>query len=159
MRSAGLDLQPWIDKDLLLCHASRPSLGGLEMHLALMLKAIQDEGPSVVVVDPLSSLLTNGIGYQSAGMMLRLVDYIKNQGVTALFLSLQEGEEPSDMHISSIMDTWIVVRNVRSDTELSRRLHIVKARGMAHSHHIRRMEITNTGVRLTDASDTSQEFQ
>ena len=90
--------------------------------------------------------------------MLRLVDYLKNQGVTALFLSLQEGEEPSDMHISSIMDTWIVVRNVRSDMELSRRLHIVKARGMAHSSQVRRMEITSAGVRLTDPPGTFQEL-
>jgi len=152
MRSAGIDLQPWIDKGVLVCHASRPSLGGLEMHLSLMLKAIQEERPSVVIVDPLSSLLTSGAGYQSAGMMLRLVDYVKSLGVTALFLSLQEGEDPSDMHISSIMDTWIVVRNIRSDTELSRRLHIVKARGMAHSSQVRLMTITHAGVRLQDQS-------
>ncbi len=134
MRSAGIELQPWIDKKLLECHASRPSLGGLEMHLSLMLKAIQDFGPTVVIVDPLSSLLTSGVPcYQSAGMMLRLVDYLKSKNVTTLFLSLQEGEEPSQMHISSIMDTWIVVRNVQSDTALARRLHVVKARGMAHS--------------------------
>jgi circadian clock protein KaiC len=160
MRSAGIDLQPYIDKGLLQCHASRPSLGGLEMHLALMLKAIQDFSPVVVIVDPISSLLTSGTGYQSAGMMLRLVDYIKSKNVTALFLSLQGAEERTDMHVSSIMDTWIVVRNVHSDIELSRRLHIVKARGMAHSNQVRRMEITSAGVRLTDCSagsDASRE--
>jgi len=150
MRSAGIELQPWIDKGLLSCHASRPSLGGLEMHLAVTLKAIQDFGPAVVIVDPLSSLLASGIGYQSAGMMLRLVDFLKSKNVTALFVSLQEGEEPSQMHISSIMDTWIVVRNVRSDTELSRRLHVVKARGMAHSSRVQQMEITSKGVRLAN---------
>jgi circadian clock protein KaiC len=155
MRSAGIDLQPYIDKGLLQCHASRPSLGGLEMHLALMLKAIRDFSPAVVIVDPLSSLLASGTGYQSAGMMLRLVDYIKSKNVTALFLSLQNEEDHTEMHISSIMDTWIVVRNVRSDVELSRRLHIVKARGMAHSNQVRRMEITSAGVRLTDYSPGS----
>ena len=152
MRSAGIELQPWIDQGLLECHASRPSLGGLEMHLAVILKAIQDFSPSVVIVDPLSSLLASGTGYQSAAMMLRLVDYIKSKNVTALFLSLQETEEPSQMHISSIMDTWIVVRNPQIDTELKRRLHVVKARGMAHSNQVRRMEITSRGVRLTDLS-------
>jgi circadian clock protein KaiC len=102
MRSAGIDLQPYIDKGLLQCHASRPSLGGLEMHLALMLKAIRDFSPAVVIVDPLSSLLASGTGYQSAGMMLRLVDYIKSKNVTALFLSLQNEEDHTEMHISSI---------------------------------------------------------
>jgi circadian clock protein KaiC len=149
MRSAGVELQPWIDQGLLECHASRPSLGGLEMHLALMLKAIQDFDPNVVIVDPISSLLASGAGYQSSGMMLRLVDYIKSKNITALFLSLQEADEPSQMHISSIMDTWIVVRNTQSDTELNRRLHVVKARGMAHSNQVRRMDISSRGVRLS----------
>jgi circadian clock protein KaiC len=103
-----------------------------------------------VVVDPFSALLVSGTGYQTAFMALRLVDYLKTHGVTALFLSLQAAEDPTSLHISSIMDTWIVVRNVRSETDLSRRLHIVKARGMAHSSRVRRMEITSTGVRLTD---------
>lgn len=150
MRSIGIDLQPSIDNALLQCHASRPSLGGLEMHLAVILKAVHDFQPAVVIVDPLSSLLASGAGNQTAGMVLRLVDYLKTLGVTALFLSLQGSEEPSSLHISSIMDTWILVRNVRSDTELSRRLHIVKARGMAHSSQVRRMDITSAGVRLTD---------
>ena len=145
MRSAGIDLQPWMDKGLLECHASRPSLGGLEMHLALMIKAIQDFNPKVVIIDPLSSLVASGIGYQSAGMMLRLVDYLKSRNVTALFLSLQDSEAPSQVHISSIMDTWIVVRNVQTDAELTRHLYVVKARGMAHSNRVRCMQITDRG--------------
>ena len=160
MRSAGIELQPWIDKGLLECHASRPSLWGLEMHLAVMIKAIQDFSPTVVIIDPLSSLMASGTGYQSAGMMLRLVDYLKSRNVTALFLSLQDNEVPSQMHVSSIMDTWIVVRNVQTDAEFTRRLHVVKARGMAHSNRVRRMQITDRGVRLTDLSpshDASEE--
>ena len=113
------------------------------MHLALMLKAVRDFRPAAVIVDPLSSLLAIGAGYQSAFMALRLIDYMKTHGVTALYLSLQDAEDRTSLHISSIMDTWIVVRNMRSDTDLSRRLHIVKARGMAHSNQVRRMEITN----------------
>ena len=149
MRSAGIDLQPWIDKGLLRCQSSRPSLGGLEMQLALMLKAVQDFRPATVIVDPLSALLASGAGYQAAVMAVRLVDYLKTHGVTALYLSLQGSEDPTSLNISSIMDTWIVVRNMRSDKDLTCRLHIVKARGMAHSNQVRRMEITNSGVRLT----------
>lgn len=150
MRSAGIDLQPWVDQGLLRIQSSRPSLGGLEMHLALMLKAVRDFSPSAVVVDPLTALIASGLHYQTTSMAVRLADYLKSNMVTALYLSLQEQDGSSGLDISSIMDTWIVVRNERSDSELSRRLHIVKARGMEHSSAVRRMEITGSGVRLVD---------
>ena len=92
LRSAGIDLQPWIDKGLLRCQASRPSLGGLEMHLALMLKAVKDFCPAAVIVDPFSALLASGSGNQTAFMALRLVDYLKTQCTTALYLSLQSSK-------------------------------------------------------------------
>ena len=152
MRSAGINLQPWIDQGLLRCQASRPSLGGLEMHLALMLKAVRDFRPSAVVVDPFSALIASGAHYQTTSMALRLADYLKGHGITALYLSLQGAEGATGLDVSSIMDTWIVLRNLRSETDLSRRLHIVKARGMAHSSDVRRMEITSAGVRLTEVS-------
>ena len=88
----------------------------------------KDFDPAVVIVDPFSALMASGSGNQTAFMALRLVDYLKSQGVTALFLDLQNSDAASELHISSIMDTWIWVRNKRSDTELSRRLHIIKAR-------------------------------
>jgi circadian clock protein KaiC len=150
MRSAGIDLQPWIDQGLLRVQSSRPSLGGLELHLALMLKALRDFSPTAVVFDPLSALVASGTHYQTASMAVRLADYLKSKTITALYLSLQDQEGPSGFDISSIMDTWIVIRNERSESELSRRLHIVKARGMEHSSAVRRMFITDTGVRLTD---------
>lgn len=160
MRSAGIDLQPWIDRGLLRVQSSRPSLGGLEMHLALMIKAVRDFSPSAVVVDPLSALVASGMHYQTAAMAVRLADYLKSNMVTALYLSLQDQEGPSGLDISSIMDTWIVLRNQRSDNEFSRRLHIVKARGMEHSSAVRRMEITGSGVRLIDfAPRTAQAEQ
>jgi circadian clock protein KaiC len=150
MRSAGINLQPWIDQGLLRVQSSRPSLGGLEMHLALMLKALRDFSPSAVVIDPLSALVASGMHYQTASMAVRLADYLKSKTITALYLSLQDQEGPSGLDISSIMDTWIVIRNERSDSEFTRRLHIVKARGMEHSSAVRRMLITGSGVRLTD---------
>jgi circadian clock protein KaiC len=150
MCSAGIHLQPSIDRGLLSIQSSRPSLEGLEMHLALMLKAVRDFSPSAIVVDPLSALVASGMHYQATSMAVRLADYLKSNTVTALYLSLQDQEGPSGLDISSIMDTWILVRNERSDNELSRRLHIIKARGMEHSSAVRRMEITGTGVRLAD---------
>lgn len=119
------------------------------MHLALMLKAVRDFSPSAVVVDPLSALVPSGMHYQTASMAVRLADYLKSNTITALYLSLQDQEGPTGLDISSIMDTWIVLRNERTDSQLSRTLHIVKARGMEHSSAVRRMEITGSGVRLS----------
>jgi circadian clock protein KaiC len=154
MRSAGINLQPCIDQDFLRYHASRPSVGGLEMHLALMLKAVRDFGPAAVVVDPFSALVASGASYQAHSMALRFTDYLKSHNITALYLSLEDTGGATGLDVSSIMDTWIVLRNMRSDTDLSRRLHIVKARGIAHSNEVRRMEITGGGVRLSDLPQT-----
>ena len=126
------------------------------MHLALMLKEVRDFRPAVVIVDPLSALIASGTTSQTAVMALRLIDYLKTLSVTALFVSLQGSEDQTALHISSIMDTWIVLRNVRSDIELARRLHIVKARGMAHSSQVRRLEITDAGVQLSDVPNASR---
>jgi circadian clock protein KaiC len=154
MRSAGIDLQPCIDQGFLRYQASRPSVGGLEMHLALMLKAVRDFRPTAVVVDPFSALVSSGANYQAHSMALRFTDYLKSHTITALYLSLEDTGGATGLDVSSIMDTWIVLRNMRSDTDLSRRLHIVKARGIAHSNEVRRMEITGGGVRLSDLPQT-----
>ncbi len=150
MRSIGIDLQRWRDQGLLHCISTRPSLQGLEMHLALMLKQVQDFHPDLVIVDPLSALMASGTGAQTHTMLLRLIDYLKAANVTALFLSLQQDEGNTALQISSIMDTWIIVRNVPSGNALVRQLHVVKSRGMPHSSRVRRMEITNAGIELTD---------
>jgi circadian clock protein KaiC len=155
MRSAGINLQPWIDQGLLRYQASRPNLGGLEMHLALMLKAVRDFKPVSVVVDPFSALIASGAHYQTTSMALRFADYLKSHTITALYISLQDAGGATDLDVSSIVDTWIVLRNLRSEADLSRRLHIVKARGMAHSSDVRRMEITSGGVRLSDLPRTT----
>jgi circadian clock protein KaiC len=150
MRSIGIDLQPWIESGLLRCHSARPSLQGLEPHLALMLEEIDDYRPHVAIVDPLSALLASGTQHQTQGMLLRLIDHLKTIGVTALFTTLQAEDDQTDLNVSSIMDTWILVRNVHFDDDVVRRLHVVKSRGMAHSTKRRVMEITEHGVRLKE---------
>ncbi len=152
MRSLGIDLQPWIDSGALRCHSARPSLQGLEPHLASMLKEIDSFRPDVAVVDPLSALLSSGTQQQTQGMLLRLIDHLKTIGVTALFTALQLDERHTDLSVSSIMDTWISVRNFMVDDNFARRLHIVKSRGLAHSTKRRIMEISKSGVRLHEAS-------
>jgi circadian clock protein KaiC len=152
MRSIGIDLRPWIEGGLLRCHAARPSLQGLEPHLASMIKDVDDFKPDVAIVDPLSALLSSGTLPQTQGMLLRLIDHFKTVGVTALFTTLQVNDDQTDLSVSSIMDTWILVRNTPKGDDVVRRLQIVKSRGMSHSSQLRVMEIDKEGVQVKQAS-------
>lgn len=150
MRTIGVDLRAPIDEGRLVVRAVRPTSHGLEMHLARILHTVQELRPDVVVVDPLSALqVSGGIG-QSGIMVLRLIDFLKSAGATALYLNVQGGDDTTDLNISSLMDTWITVRNTRQDHELDRRLYIVKSRGMAHSANVSQLSISAGGVRVTD---------
>ena len=151
LRSVGTDLQPHLDSGLLRCHSTRPTLQGLEPHLASMLKDVASFSPNVVVVDPLSALLSSDAHHQTLGMLLRLIDYLKSRNVTALFTTLQSEDNQTDLSVSSIMDTWLLVKNDYANHNTLRRLHIVKSRGMAHSSERRVMEITSQGVKLQAA--------
>lgn len=151
MRSIGLDLQPWIDKKLLQIHSARPSLHGLEMHLAVLHRAMRDFGPRAVVVDPISNFLAAGTSAESKSMLTRLVDFLKAQQITAVFTSLVAGTnviEEAEVGISSIIDTWILVRDLEMDGERERALYLLKSRGMSHSNQVRRFLITDRGIDL-----------
>jgi circadian clock protein KaiC len=151
MRSIGINLQPWLDGGLLRCHAARPSLQGLEPHLASMIKDVDDFKPHVAVVDPLSALLSSGTLDQTHGMLLRLIDHLKTVGVTALFTGLQLNDDQTGLTVSSIMDTWLLVRNTPEGNDVVRRLQVIKSRGMWHSTQLRVMEIGKEGVQVKRA--------
>ncbi len=152
MQSIGVNLQPWVDKGLLRFHASRPSLFGLEAHLALMFKMIRDFQPDVVVVDPISSLITISDQANVRSMFTRLIDSLKGQQKTSLMTALTHGSntEETEVGISSIMDTWILLQDIESNGERNRGLYVLKSRGMAHSNQIREFLITDRGLSLTD---------
>jgi len=154
MISIGIDLEPWQKNGKLLFHAIRPTQYGLETHLASMIKLICDANPSIIVVDPISNLIGAGETEEARAMLTRLIDYIKSNGITAIFTSLTGGEITSDsreLGISSLMDTWITVRNLESDGERNRGLFVLKSRGMAHTNRIREFLLTNNGIKLTQA--------
>ncbi|HEX7182436.1 MAG TPA: circadian clock protein KaiC [Thermoanaerobaculia bacterium] len=152
MRSIGIDLQPWVDQGLLLFHATRPTLHGLERHLVTMYKLIRDFQPRVVVVDPITNFLSVGDQEEVKAMLMRLVDFLKAQQVTAIFNSLTHGLdlETTDVGISSIMDTWLLLREVEHNGERNRLLSVIKARGMAHSNQVRELQLSDEGIRLVD---------
>jgi len=154
MHSIGLRLEPWVQRGILQFHAARPTLYGLEMHLATMFKEITAFRPGVVIVDPMTSLLAAGSESETRAMVTRLVDFLKAQQITSLFTSLaREGSEirQSEVAISSLMDAWLLVQNIESDGERNRGLYVLKARGMAHSNQIREFVISDRGIDLVDA--------
>src|SRR5271170_7082591 len=154
MRSIGLHLEPLVRKGLLRFHSARPSLYGLEMHLATMFKEIAEFQPHVVIVDPITSLMDSGTDSESKGMVTRLIDYLKGGLVTSLFTSLTQGGhslQQSEMAMSSLMDSWLLLQDFEGNGERNRVLYVLKARGMAHSNQIREFLISSHGIDVVDA--------
>jgi len=154
MHSIGLRLDPLVKRGLLRFHAARPSLYGLEMHLATMFKEITEFQPRVVIVDPITSLMDAGTDSECKAMVTRLVDYLKAGQVTTLFTSLtQAGHalQQSEASMSSLMDSWLLLQDFEGNGERNRVLYVLKARGMAHSNQIREFLISDRGVDLVDA--------
>jgi len=155
MRSVGLDLEPWVEQGLLEFHASRPTLFGLEMHLVTIFRAVQELDPQVVIVDPLSNLASVGSENEVMAALLRLVDFLKSRQVTALFVSLTGNgdiENATELGVSSLMDSWLSLRNLESNGERNRGLYVLKSRGMKHSNQIREFLLTDHGVELVDVA-------
>ena len=152
MRSIGLDLGKWQKAGLLQIRATRPSFFGLEMHLVAMHKAIEAFEPRTVILDPVSSFTSSNSAHQVKAMLVRLFDWLKTRGITALVTYLTNGEsrEETDIGISSLIDTWIEVRDQETGGERNRTLYLLKSRGMRHSHQVRELLISDTGVSLAD---------
>ncbi|MGI4874087.1 MAG: circadian clock protein KaiC [Janthinobacterium lividum] len=154
MRSVGIDLQPCLDAGLLHIEASRPTLNGLERHLVTVHKLIGEYKPQTVIVDPISNLISVGSLSEVRSMLTRLIDYLKVNNITALFtalISARDGRmEMTEEGVSSLVDTWISVRDLEGIGERNRGLSILKARGMAHSNQVREFLVTDHGIELLD---------
>jgi len=153
MRSIGMDLQPWLDRDLLRIESSRPTLHGMEMHLAQMHRQVEQFAPQVVVVDPISNFSASGLTLDASAMLLRLIDFLKSRGITAMLVNLTSGGgalESTEIGVSSLIDTWLVLRDIEAGGERNRGLYVIKSRGMSHSNQIREFLITSHGIDLLD---------
>jgi circadian clock protein KaiC len=153
MRSIGIDLAPWIADGLLRFHAARSTMHGLETHLAAMHQVIREFRPSVVVLDPVTNFLTVGSPAEAKGMLTRLIDLLKMHGITGLLTSLTHGgsaAEQTDVGLSSLVDTWLLLRELESGGERNRGFYVIKSRGMAHSHQVREMLLTPRGIALAE---------
>lgn len=148
MQSVGLDLGAHVEKGLLRFESTRPSLFGLEMHLVLMIRQIEEFNPSVVVIDPISAF--RGSESEIHATLLRLVDYLKVKGITVVFNNLVNGnqQDGSEQSLSSLMDVWIGLHDLQANGERNRGLFVLKARGMSHSNQIREYRLSAAGVTL-----------
>lgn len=153
MLSIGVDLRPCLESGQLAIHATRPMHYGLEMHLATMQKLIAKEKPSAVIIDPVSNLESIGTMVDVSAMMIRLVDFLKANTITAFFVSLTGGGntlEKTEIGMSSIMDTWILVRDIEVNGERNRGVYVLKSRGTNHSNQIREFIIGENGIHLRE---------
>jgi circadian clock protein KaiC len=154
MRSIGIDLEKYVKQGLLKFQNARPSNFGLEIHLALIHKVIVEFAPQVVVVDPITNFLAVGDEMETKGMLTRLIDFLKVRQITGMFTSLTGSSseiEDSEVGVSSLMDVWILVKNIESNGERNRGLYVLKARGIAHSNQVREFVLTDHGMELIDA--------
>ncbi len=151
MRSIGIDLQPMLDKGLVRHVAARPTFYSLEMHLAVMVREIQRFDPRLVVLDPISAFMESGDRLEVQSMLLRMVDFLKSRGITAVFTHLmhsQDGNVATDAGLSSLMDAWVLMLNREINGEFNRELYLLKARGTSHSNQVREFVMSRDGIRL-----------
>lgn len=161
MKSIGIDLGKHIKEDKLQIIAMRPSHLGLESHLSHILKNVDEYRASIVCFDPMSSLVSAGDYGHAKSAGTRLVDQLKQRGVTALFTDLihpSDESRESEIGISSVMDCWIVLSTVDSGGERNRGVYVIKARGLGHSNQFRELKITSQGLRITDVFMGDGEF-
>ncbi len=150
MRSVGLDLDQWEKSGLLTTCSARPTAYGLESHLVSMYRTVMDHAPAAVVVDPATSLISAGTRVEVTNMLLRLFDVLKEKQITAYFTHLLEDPQGggAETNVSSMVDTWLVIRNVESEAEWKRELWVLKSRGMPHSMQVREFDLTGQGVKI-----------
>jgi circadian clock protein KaiC len=149
MRSIGLDLRPWVDAGLLRIWAARQSTFGMETHLAVLARLIEEETPAVAVLDGIAGL-AGALAPEALSMVARKIDLLKTHGVTTLITALSPGDEASTVSVSAMVDTWLLLRNVETDGERNRLLFVLKSRGTAHSNQVREFVLTDHGVELVD---------
>lgn len=155
MKSIGIDLEKHIKKGILQIHSSRPSLNGLELHLLTLRKLIKEFQPTTIIIDPISNLISVGSEHEVRSMLVRLIDMLKANNITAMFTSLNKQTDTvrpdlAEESVSSLVDTWITVRDMEGVGERNRGIFIIKARGMGHSNQVREFVITSNGIELLD---------
>ena len=153
MLSISIDLQEHIDNGLLKFQTARPTLNGLEMHLVAIHKLVNEFKPSVVILDPITNLITVGSVSDVKLMLIRLIDFLQASQITLLFTALNLNSvinEQTDEGVSSLVDAWLLMKDIEYNGERNRGLYVIKSRGMKHSNQVREFIITDEGLDLVD---------
>jgi len=155
MKSIGIELEKYVKNGSLQIHSSRPSLNGLELHLLTLQKIIREFKPTTIIIDPISNLITVGSEFEVRSMLVRLIDMLKVNNITALFTSLNKQNDTlrpdmAEESVSSLVDTWVTVRDMEGIGERNRGIFIIKSRGMGHSNQVREFVITSSGIKLLE---------
>jgi circadian clock protein KaiC len=153
MHSIGINLERHIKKGLLKFYASRPTMYGLEMHLVMMYKLIKQFKPQTVVLDPITNLISVGSVSEVKSILIRLIDFLQTEQITVMFTALTLNNiinEQTDEGVSSLVDAWLLVRDIEANGERNRGMYIMKSRGMKHSNQVREFIITSKGLNLID---------
>jgi circadian clock protein KaiC len=153
MRSIGINLGPWQTKGLIQFQSKRPTFYGLETFLTEMHKNVTEYKPQLVIIDPISSFIVGNNQNEAKAMVMRMVDFLKMNQITGFFTSLTTGGsalEHTAIDVSSLIDTWLLVRDIELSGERNRGLYVLKSRGMAHSNQVREFVLTDHGIELLD---------
>jgi circadian clock protein KaiC len=150
MRSLGLDLKPWVDAGLLRIWSARPSAYGLETHLAVLAQLIEEVSPAVAVLDGIAGLANGASSSEVTSLVARQLDLLKSREITTMATSLGHGDEASTIEMSSLVDNWLLLRNVEANGERNRLLFVLKSRGTAHSNQVREFVLTDHGIELVE---------
>ncbi|MDO9375961.1 MAG: circadian clock protein KaiC [Ferruginibacter sp.] len=153
MRSININLNTHVESGLLQFHASRPTLNGLEMHLVAIHKKVKEFKPRVVVIDPITNLVSIGSVSEVKSMLIRLLDFLQQEQITVILTALTNSAsytEQTDEGVSSLVDAWMMVRDIEDNGERNRGMYIMKSRGMSHSNQVREFTISDAGLDLVD---------
>lgn len=152
MRSIGQNLDSYVKTGLLRFYSARPTLQNFELHIITIHKIIEEFKPEIIVIDPVTNLMSEGINSDIRQMLAHFVDFLKSKNITTLFTAAITLEtiksNPSDEGISAMMDTWILVRDIENNSERNRGIYVLKSRGMYHSTQVKEFKITNKGISI-----------
>ena len=153
MRSINVDLEPFVKKGLLQFYASRPTIYGLEMHLVVFYKMVKEFKPSTVILDPITNLITVGDQNEVKSILIRLLDFLQQEGITVMFTALSQVSNPGgnqEESVSSLVDVWIAVQDIELNSERNRGIYVLKSRGMKSSNQVREFVITDRGIEIEE---------
>ena len=153
MRSINVDLEPFVKKGLLQFYASRPTIYGLEMHLVVFYKMVKEFKPSTVILDPITNLITVGDQNEVKSILIRLLDFLQQEGITVMFTALSQVSNPGgnqEESVSSLVDVWIAVQDIELNSERNRGIYVLKSRGMKSSNQVREFVITDKGIEIEE---------